>query len=400
MAQNMMGALHQQLAHIRIAAFGNAQLRVARATRPLLRPQSQKPRDIAAVRESLGAAQRQHEGQRGEPADTGNTFQLLQFRMLLGQPVDLSMVAGDLAAEGVDLLEQAGQRCAQKIRQRVGGARAERRGDRLGQAHTEPFGDAARTVDQQRARPQDRIARPDHGQFRLLFGRAMFHRRQQPRVGPRQQSQLARIHGIVLGVARGDPLQLAWVGHDDLVAQPLQLAADPGRLRSGLQCDPPRLAAEMFFEGTRLVAKDSFFHHLAVLIEDAIAADFVAQIDPDGLAHPRWHFAKLLHGWFLLCTSSSAFISLTADQVSQPSHPICPRHGIIPEGEARTHRASSGEPGKRGLIPLHRSKHRITEGWTTVFITGNTALRGTWVVEENQFCRIFHRQRSEQELIE
>jgi hypothetical protein len=215
-----------------------------------------------------------------------------------------------------------------KLGKRVDRALAERARDRLGQAPTEPFGDTARTVDQQRACPQNRIARPDHGQFRLLFGGAMFHRRQQPHVGPRQQGQLARIDGIVFGVARGDPLQLARIGHDDLVPQPLQLAADPGRLRAGFERDPPRAAAEMFFHGTGLVAEAPFLDHVAAGIDDAIPAYLVAQIDTDGFLHRLHHFAKLLHGWFLHCTSSSAFISLTADQVSQPSHPICPSDSI------------------------------------------------------------------------
>jgi hypothetical protein len=171
-------------------------------------------------------------------------------------------------------------------------------------------------------RPQDRIARPDDGQFRLLLGRAMFHRLKQPCIGARQQRQLARIHRIVVGVAGGDPLQVARIGHDDFVPQPLQLATDPGRLRTGFEREPPRPIAEMFFDPTHLVAKVSFFDHFAVLVNDAIPAEFIAQIDPDRLAHLLVHLAKLFHGWFLLCTSSSAFHSLTAVQVSQPSHPI------------------------------------------------------------------------------
>jgi hypothetical protein len=112
-------------------------------------------------------------------------------------------------------------------------------------------------------------------------------------------------------------------GHDDLVPQPLQLAADPGRLRTGFQRDAPWLSTKMFIEGACLVAKAPFLDHFACPIHGAVPAYFIAQIDPDRLAQTRWHFANLLHGWFLLCTSSSAFISLTADQVSQPSHPIC-----------------------------------------------------------------------------
>jgi len=116
-AQNMMGALHQQLAHIRIAALGNPQLRVARATLPLLRPQSQKSGGIAAVRQSLYPAQRQHERQRGKSADAGNTFQPHQLRMAPGQLSDFLIVAGELFADGVDLLQQPCKRRAQKTRE-------------------------------------------------------------------------------------------------------------------------------------------------------------------------------------------------------------------------------------------------------------------------------------------
>ncbi len=84
------------------------------------------------------------------------------------------------------------------------------------------------TVDQQGARPQDRIPRPDHRQLDLLLGRAMFHRFQQLYLGPRRQRQLARVHRIVFCVAGNDPLQLARIGYDHIMTQPLQFPADPG----------------------------------------------------------------------------------------------------------------------------------------------------------------------------
>src|SRR5208282_1730615 len=105
----------------------------------------------------------------------------------------------------------------------------------------------------------------------------------------------------------------------------------PNRTLTRVQCCPSAsslniVTAEMLLDRTGLVAEATFLDHVAVVIDDAVPADLVSQIDADGLAHLLRHFAKLLHGWFLLCTSSSAFISLTADQVSQPSHPICPGH--------------------------------------------------------------------------
>jgi hypothetical protein len=48
------------------------------------------------------------------------------------------------------------------------------------------------------------------------------------------------------------------------------------RLRARFQCDTPWSISEMFFEGTRLVAEGSLFHHIAFLMDDAIAAHFVA----------------------------------------------------------------------------------------------------------------------------
>jgi len=109
------------------------------------------------------------------------------------------------------------------------------------------------------------------------------------------------------------------------VAQLVQFARDPRRLRSRFQRDPPLLAAEMLLDGARLVAEASFFHHLAVPVDHGVATQLVPQVDSD-----RFHlqlfqsFVKLPHGWFLLCTSSSAFHSLPLSKASQPSHLICP----------------------------------------------------------------------------
>jgi hypothetical protein len=161
-----------------------------------------------------------------------------------------------------------------------------------------------------------------------LLGRAMFYRCQQFHIGTGKPCQLARIGWIVLGIAAGDPLQFSRVGHDNLMTQPLQFPADPGRLCAGFQGNPPRFSAEMRFNGTHLVAKTAFLHHRAALVHDAVTAHLVAQIDSD--CFHRYllpGLAMLLHGWFLLCTSQSAFHSLTAVQGEPAVSSHLPRDG-------------------------------------------------------------------------
>jgi hypothetical protein len=86
---------------------------------------------------------------------------------------------------------------------------------------------------------------------------------------------------------------------------------------------PPRFPTEMLREGTYLVTGTAFFDDLTFSVHDAVTAHLVAQVNADGLLRyllPR--FAKLLHGWLLLCTSSSAFHSLSLSKAGQPSHTI------------------------------------------------------------------------------
>src|SRR5216684_764296 len=79
----------------------------------------------------------------------------------------------------------------------------------------------------------------------------------------------------------------------------------------------------MIREGTCLVTETAFFDDLPFSVHDAVAAHLVAQVNTDRLLrHLLPRFAKLLHGWLLLCTSSSAFHSLSLSKAGQPSHPI------------------------------------------------------------------------------
>src|SRR5258708_18902369 len=85
----------------------------------------------------------------------------------------------------------------------------------------------------------------------------------------------------------------------------------------------------MIREGTCLVSETAFFDDLPFSVHDAVAAHLVAQVNTDRLLrHLLPRFAKLLHGWLLLCTSSSAFHSLSLSKAGQPSHPIYFEFGL------------------------------------------------------------------------
>ena len=66
-------------------------------------------------------------------------------------------------------------------------------------------------------------------------------------------------------------------GHNHLVSVTAQQAADPARLCSGLECDarsPP--TTEALLNGTFCVAEGAFFDYFTALVQQTIAAYFVA----------------------------------------------------------------------------------------------------------------------------
>jgi hypothetical protein len=86
----------------------------------------------------------------------------------------------------------------------------------------------------------------DQVQIHLVLFTAMLKRRQQPGIVGGEAGQLLRIVAIVLRFAGGDGADLACVGHDHLVAQSGEQAADPGRVRATFQGNAhARLGSEM-----------------------------------------------------------------------------------------------------------------------------------------------------------
>src|SRR5258708_6113950 len=112
----------------------------------------------------------------------------------------------------------------------------------------------------------------------------------------------------------------------------------------------------MLREGTCLVTETAFFDDLPFSVHDAVAAHLVAQVNTDRLLrHLLPRFAKLLHGWLLLCTSSSAFHSLSLSNAGQPSHPIYFEKRLI-AGRPRT-RCDNTSLGLNA--PLERRRRQL-----------------------------------------
>ena len=62
----------------------------------------------------------------------------------------------------------------------------------------------------------------------------MLDRAEQRGIGAAEPREHPRVRLVALGRARGDGAQLAGVGHEHRVAQPLQEPADPRAVRAGL----------------------------------------------------------------------------------------------------------------------------------------------------------------------
>ena len=60
------------------------------------------------------------------------------------------------------------------------------------------------------------------------------------------------------------------------MSQPLQFPADPGRLSTGFQRDPPRLSREVRFQGTNLVAEAALFQSESNALQQRLSVQLAA----------------------------------------------------------------------------------------------------------------------------
>ena len=91
-----------------------------------------------------------------------------------------------------------------------------------------------------------------------------------------------------------DSPQLTHVRHDDLMAQFLQLLADPDRVRPRFHRNPCwRQISEPLRDGLRCCPETASTNDLSAFVEDAVVAPDTAKIDPDRHLHPgvpAWNF--------------------------------------------------------------------------------------------------------------
>jgi hypothetical protein len=97
----------------------------------------------------------------------------------------------------------------------------------------------------------------------------MFEWIQELRVKTRQASQVLGIYLIGLTLVGVDKPQLPGIGHQDLVAAPLEHSANPGRVGASLYCDAHGLlGSETPPKGLRGGAQPAFLYNLATLLID------------------------------------------------------------------------------------------------------------------------------------
>ena len=105
-SKDVIGALDQQASEISVAGMGDAELRIVISGLTSPWSQAQVATHIATSSEPLLAAERQHEGQGGEVADTMNLQQSLRLRTYsLAELLDLPVILLDLHCHLRDLLE-------------------------------------------------------------------------------------------------------------------------------------------------------------------------------------------------------------------------------------------------------------------------------------------------------
>jgi hypothetical protein len=152
----------------------------------------------------------------------------------------------------------------------------------------------------------------------------MLHRTQQLRIDAGQPGQRPRIQTIVFFAALPDQPQLARIRHDHFVPQLAQQAADPGRMRPGLQRDPAtRHPAEDFVQRFRTRPHALLQLDLAAFIQHAIPTVTISHIQSHGQFLPRNIPARLrpcgltffIAGLLFICASST---SITWERTPHP----------------------------------------------------------------------------------
>jgi hypothetical protein len=142
-----------------------------------------------------------------------------------------------------------------------------------------------------------------------LFDGAMGDRTQDLRIQARETGKLLSISVVALAVAVIDRPQLTHVRHDDLMAQFLQLLADPGSVRPRFHRNPCwRQISEPLRDGLRCCPETASTNDLSAFVEGAVVAPDIAKIDPDrhlDLVLSAWNFRDEMLRWLLQGNSLS-----------------------------------------------------------------------------------------------
>ena len=159
--------------------------------------------------------------------------------------------------------------------------------EEAGSRYPQGLGQSAHRVHCSRPQTNDQVTGADQRQSFLLGNRAMGYRTQDLRIEPGVASQLLRIHLVALPIAVRDRPQLADVRHDHLMAQFLQLFADPDRMRSSLH----RYACaghsrKPLLDSLRCRSEAAAIYDFIVFLESTVMAPEISEVDADRLGDP------------------------------------------------------------------------------------------------------------------
>jgi hypothetical protein len=147
------------------------------------------------------------------------------------------------------------------------------------------LGQAAYRVHRARSQTCQGIAGSDRRQRLLLRDRTMCDRPQDLRIQACIAGDLLGVHRVALPVAVRDRPQLAHVGHNHLMTQLPDLLADPDRVGARFHGNPGSIQApEALVHPGRVGSEPAPVYYLAVLVESAVMAPDVPEVDPD--RHP------------------------------------------------------------------------------------------------------------------
>ena len=296
-SQDVVRRLHEEPAQEPVAALGDRELPVRLARLVLARHDAEVRADVAAPLEAAGIVDHEHEGERSQDADARHLSQELRHRVhVAAQALDLVVVLADRTAQRSDRGDDGIERRAQFLWDRLRRVSLETLRRTARQPLALGLHDAARAVDELRARFDEESPRPHDGEVPLHRLAAVADRHERHGSLGSRLCEEQRVAAVVLLRRVPDHAQLPRVGDDHLVTRAHRESADPGRASAALH-HHERAPGDLAEQRTqRLLRRRQLrveSHLSRPRVQLANVAHPVSEIDA---VHES---RRLLHGWSL-----------------------------------------------------------------------------------------------------